>query len=57
MDNDQNTTIDAAITRMAEQAKVQVDSIKALQFADAFLKLSEGKAINIGCTPESVKKN
>lgn len=53
---DVNEKIDASIARMAEQAKAQVDSQRALHFSQAALNLSQAKAVLQGINVSMLAK-
>lgn len=61
MELDSNKTIDAAIDKMADQVRVQVDPQKALHFSQSALNLAQTKSvlqgIKLGGSSESNKKN
>jgi hypothetical protein len=59
MENDVNSSIDAAIIKLADQAKASSnDHVKALGFAAAVEKLSSSRALLTACNPtEPAKKN
>ena len=52
MDNELKEKIDSAISRMADQAKAQVDPSKALHFTQSALNLAHTKAALLGCKEE-----
>jgi hypothetical protein len=60
MENDVNSTIDAAVIKMADKARVEVDANKALHFSQSALNLANTKATLFGCkaagSSESSKK-
>ena len=60
MELDVNGTIDAAIVKMADKARVDVDASKCLHFSQSALNLAQTKSILSlvpKSVPESTKKN
>ncbi len=49
MENDVNKTIDDAVIKLLDNARVSVDPVKADAFASAAKKAAETKAILQGC--------
>lgn len=59
--DDVNSTIDAAVIKMADKARVEVDSNKSLHFSQSALNLAHTKSV-LNSIPsrnssESLKKN
>lgn len=44
MENDLNSTIDAAVIKLTDKARVETDSGKALHFSQSVLNLANAKA-------------
>lgn len=59
--DDVNSTIDAAVIKMADKARVEVDANKALHFSQSALNLAQTKSVLLECktggSSESSKKN
>jgi hypothetical protein len=58
---DVNNTIDAAVIKMADKARVETDANKSLHFSQSALNLAQAKsvlnAIPVRVSSESSKKN
>ena len=54
--DDVNSTIDAAVIKMADQTRVQVDPNKALHFSQSALNLANAKATLLACKAGEVSK-
>ena len=59
--DDVNSTIDAAVIKMADKARVEVDANKSLHFSQSALNLAQAKSVLNLIQPrnslESPKKN